>query len=233
MEVDKEDLVELMGKININLSKENLLFKALTHKSYANEKRQDELEDNERLEFLGDSVLDLVVSEYIFSRYSDHPEGELAKIRSVVVSTTMLAAKAREISLGDYILLGKGEEQSGGRSRDSILADTFEALVGCIYLDQGFNQVRNFILDLLIPNINDVEMGEHIQDYKTLLQELIQKETKQRPVYEVINEEGPDHEKVFTIQVKIENEILGIGRGKSKKEAEQQAAQNAIEKSSK
>ncbi len=227
---DKEDLVELMEKINIYFSKNELLFKSLTHKSYANEKRQEELRDNERLEFLGDSVLDLVVSEYIFNKYPNHPEGELAKIRSVVVSTTMLAEKAREISLGDYILLGKGEEQSGGRTRDSILADTFEAVVGSIYLDQGFNQARTFILDLLIPNINDVEVGAHIQDYKTLLQELVQKETNQRPSYEVINEEGPDHKKIFTVQVKIENKILGIGKGNSKKEAEQQAAQNAIEK---
>lgn len=229
MAVEKEDLLELMERINICFSKDELLIKALTHKSYANEKRKEELKDNERLEFLGDSVLDLVVSEYIFNKYPNHPEGELAKIRSVVVSTTMLAEKAREISLGEHILLGKGEEQSGGRTRDSILADTFEAVVGSIYLDQGFNQARTFILDLLIPNINDVEMGDHIQDYKTLLQELIQKETNRRPLYEVINEEGPDHKKVFTVHVKIENRILGIGKGNSKKEAEQQAAQNAIE----
>ncbi len=229
MASDKEDLIELMEKIKIYFSENELLFKALTHKSYANEKRAEELKDNERLEFLGDSVLDLVVSEYIFSKYPNHPEGELAKIRSVVVSTTMLAEKAREISLGEHILLGKGEEQSGGRTRDSILADTFEAVVGSIYLDQGFNQARTFILELLIPNINDVEMGDHIQDYKTLLQELIQKETNQRPLYEVINEEGPDHKKVFTVHVKIGNKILGIGKGNSKKEAEQQAAQNAIE----
>ncbi|TDX52092.1 ribonuclease III [Orenia marismortui] len=230
MIADIKSLEELQQQIQIFFNDIDLLERAITHKSFANENRHLGLKDNERLEFLGDSVQDLVVSEYMILEYPDHPEGELAKIRSVVVSAPVLAEKAKEINLGKYLLLGKGEEMTGGRGRDSILADAFEALVGSIYLDQGLEVVKDFILKLLIPDIKKVEKGEHIQDYKTLLQEIIQKNSNARPEYEVIKEEGPDHNKQFTIQVNFEEEVLGVGTGSSKKEAQQKAARNAIDK---
>ena len=230
MILDKDNLNKIQKEIDVSFDDLNLLQRSLTHKSHANEKRDLDIKNNERLEFLGDSVLDLVVSEYMFFKYPEHPEGELAKIRSVVVSAPVLAQKANEINLGDYLLLGKGEEMTGGRRRDSILADAFEALVGGIYLDQGLAVVEKFILDLLLSDITRVETGEHIHDYKTLLQEIVQKESNSRPEYNVIKEEGPDHNKKFTVQVNFEDEVVGVGRGSSKKEAQQNAAQDAFNK---
>ena len=226
----KQNLLELQEKIEIEFDDLELLTRALTHKSYANERREQSLKDNERLEFLGDAVLDLIVNQYLFVQYPNYPEGELAQIRSVVVSALTLAEKSREIDLGKYLLLGKGEEATGGRERNSILADAFEALIGSIYLDQGLEVAQDFILELLIPNINMVEQGNHIQDYKTLLQELLQKNSDHRPQYEVIKEEGPDHNKLFTVQVKFKGEVLGVGTGSSKKRAQQSSAKEAIEK---
>lgn len=228
--MNKQNLLQLQSELEIEFDDLELLKRALTHKSYANERRNCNLKDNERLEFLGDAVLDLVVNQYLFTQYSDHPEGELAQIRSVVVSAPTLAEKSREINLGKYLLLGKGEEATGGRERNSILADAFEALIGSIYLDQGLEVAENFILELLIPNIEMVEQGNHIQDYKTLLQELLQKNSDHRPYYEVIKEEGPDHNKSFTVQVTFKGEILGVGTGSSKKRAQQSSAKEAIEK---
>ncbi|AGB41359.1 ribonuclease III [Halobacteroides halobius DSM 5150] len=230
MAANKEVLIELQQEIEVQFSDLKLLEKAITHKSYANEKQELKIKDNERLEFLGDSVLDLIISRYIFLNYPDHPEGELAKIRSVVVSAPILAEKAREIELGKYMLLGKGEEMTGGRKRDSILADGFEAVVGSIYLDQGLEASQEFILDLLVPNIKEVEQGSYVRDYKTLLQELIQKDSNLRPDYKVVEEKGPDHNKRFTVEVIFDQEILGVGVGFSKKEAEQKAAKKAIAK---
>ena len=228
--MNKQKLLELQKKIEIEFDDLELLKRALTHKSYANERRNQSLKDNERLEFLGDAVLDLIVNQYLFLNYPDSPEGELAQIRSVVVSALTLAEKGREIDLGSYLLLGKGEEATGGRERNSILADAFEALIGSIYLDQGLEIAQTFILDLLIPNIKMVEQGNHIQDYKTLLQELLQKNSDHRPQYQVIKEEGPDHNKSFTVQVKFKDDILGVGTGSSKKRAQQSAAKEAIDK---
>jgi ribonuclease-3 len=202
----------------------------LTHKSYANENQNLNLKDNERLEFLGDSVLDIVISEYMFNRYPDYPEGELAKMRAVVVSAPILANKSRKLDLGKYLLLGKGEEMTGGRSRSSILADAFEGLVGSIYLDRDLKVARRFILDLMKSDIDSVEAGEHIKDYKTILQEKIQQASNSRPEYAVIEEEGPDHSKLFTVQVRYDAKPLGQGTGSSKKEAQQEAAKSALEK---
>jgi ribonuclease-3 len=228
--MSKQKALQIQAELGIEFDDLELLTRALTHKSYSNERREQNLKDNERLEFLGDAVLDLVVNQYLFMEYPAHPEGELAQIRSVVVSAPTLAEKSREIDLGNYLLLGKGEEATGGRKRNSILADGFEALIGGIYLDQGLEVARKFILDLLITNINNVEQGNHIQDYKTLLQELVQKSSDQRPYYEVIKEEGPDHNKSFTVKVTFKDEILGVGRGSSKKRAQQSSAKEAIEK---
>ncbi|MCK8823946.1 ribonuclease III [Fuchsiella alkaliacetigena] len=222
-------LTELQEKIKISFNDTSLLKKALTHKSFANENRELKLKDNERLEFLGDSVLDIIVSEYMFQEYPNYPEGELAKMRAVVVSAPILADKARYLDLGRYLLLGKGEEMTGGRDRSSILADAFEALVGSIYLDSGLEVVRRFVLSLLEQDVKEVEIGEHIQDYKTTLQELIQKSSNARPEYYVIAEEGPDHSKEFTVEVRFDGQLLGRGKGSSKKEAQQKAARDALE----
>ncbi|MGM0471190.1 MAG: ribonuclease III [Bacillota bacterium] len=225
----REKLIELQNRIEIQFDNLELLQKGLTHKSYANENRELQLKDNERLEFLGDSVLDIVVSEYMFNRYPNYPEGKLAKMRAAVVSAPALAEKAEELDLGDYLLLGRGEEMTGGRKRESILADSFEALVGSIYLDQDLEVARDFILELMEIDIQNAEAGKHICDYKTTLQELIQKQSNSRPNYQVVKEEGPDHSKKFTIQVRFDNKVLGEGTGSSKKEAQQKAAKDALE----
>lgn len=224
----KDRINRLERKLGLNFSDQNLLRRALTHKSYVNERGQKKLKDNERLEFLGDSVLDLIVSRHIFVNYPNHPEGELAKIRSVVVSAPILAEVAGKLELGKYMLLGKGEELTGGRERNSILADCLEAVVGAIYLDRGLELAREFILDLLSSQIETVECGEYIRDYKTMLQELIQQDSDFRPEYEVVAEKGPDHNKKFTVEVTLDGKTIGIGKGDSKKKAEQKAAKEAI-----
>ncbi|MBM7623827.1 ribonuclease III [Sporohalobacter salinus] len=226
----EKKLEELQSEIEVYFTDLNLLQRALTHKSYANENRDLNLKDNERLEFLGDSVLDIIVSEYMFNRYPNYPEGKLAKMRASVVSAPTLADKAKKLNLGKYLLLGRGEEMTGGRKRSSILADAFEALVGSIYLDQNLETARGFIMKLMKTDIENAEAGEHIRDYKTTLQEIIQKKSNSRPEYNVIEEKGPDHSKEFTVQVKFDNRSLGKGTGSSKKEAQQQAAKNALQK---
>lgn len=226
----EELVLELEKKINIQFSDKMILQRSLTHKSFSNENSNLNLRDNERLEFLGDSVLSIVISTYIFDHFPDYPEGELAKMRSVIVSEPILAMVAREINLGKYILLGRGEELSGGRKRDSILSDTMEALIAAIYLDMGIEKAKEFIISLFEENIKGVEKGKYIQDYKTILQETIQKNSINRPLYVVIEEKGPDHNKEFTVEVKHEDKKMGIGRGTSKKEAEQNAARAALKK---
>lgn len=218
----------LQKTIQIKFKNQLILQQAMTHKSYANENRNKSARDNERLEFLGDAVLNLVISDTIFKMYRDYPEGELAKTRAVVVSAPTLARTAKKIDLGKYLYLGKGEAMTGGRNRDSILADALEALIGAIYLDCGLAAVTDFIKKYLFDEIQLVESGEHIQDYKTILQEEIQKRSNTRPLYSVVNEEGPDHDKLFTVQVKYKSSVIGTGTGKNKKEAQQKAAANAI-----
>lgn len=220
----------LQKTIKIKFKNQLILQQAMTHKSYANENRNKSARDNERLEFLGDAVLNLVISDTIFKMYRDYPEGELAKTRAVVVSAPTLARTAKKIELGKYLYLGKGEAMTGGRNRDSILADALEALIGAIYLDCGLAEVTDFIKKYLFDEIQLVESGEHIQDYKTILQEEIQKRSNTRPLYSVVNEEGPDHDKLFTVQVKYKSSVIGTGTGKNKKEAQQRAAANAITK---
>ncbi|MDI3546489.1 MAG: ribonuclease [Halanaerobiales bacterium] len=225
---NEEVLKRLEDKLNIVFSNKLLLQRAITHKSFANENSDLRLKDNERLEFLGDSVLSIIISTYIFHNFPDHPEGELAKMRSVIVSEPSLAKKARELELGRFLLLGKGEEMTGGRDRDSILADAMEAVIGAIYLDRGFNTVTDFLVNLFKDIIKAVEEGRYIQDYKTMLQEILQKNGVERPSYSVVAEVGPDHNKVFKIEVNYKQKTLGSGQGFSKKEAEQQAARAAL-----
>jgi len=224
----EKKLKKLEAKLNLEFSNKKLLLRALTHKSFANENAELNIKDNERLEFLGDSVLSLSISTYIFNKYDNYKEGKLAKIRSVIVSAPVLAEKALELNLGEFLLLGKGEELSGGRSRDSILADTMEAILGAMYLDKGFDFAFDFIISNFKSFITEVDNGNYIQDYKTMLQEVIQKNSNDRPEYEVVKEKGPDHNKEFFVVVNFEDKELGFGKGKSKKEAEQEAAKNAL-----
>ncbi len=207
-----------------------LLQQALTHTSYANENKRETHTHNERLEFLGDAVLDLVISDYLFRQYPDLPEGELTKARAAIVCEPTLASRAAEMSLGDHLRLGRGEAASGGRERISILADAFEAVIGAIYLDQGFPAASRYVLSRLEDDLSSVERGEYAKDHKTLLQELAQRGGDVKIVYEVTAETGPDHDKVFEVAVRVNTDHLGVGSGKSKKEAEQQAARQALKK---
>lgn len=203
------------------------LDQAFTHRSYANEISDDYSSNNERLEFLGDSVLGMVVSEHLYTRLPDQPEGELARIKSFVVSEASLSEISKRLRVDNFILIGKGEEYSGGRSKKAILADALEAIIGAYYLDSGFMPVRAFVLKILIPEIDKVLENKHAKDYKTLLQEHVQKRMKTYPRYKVIQKSGPDHDKTFTIEVHIGDKSYGSGRGKNKKEAEQEAARIA------
>lgn len=224
-------LNEIQNKTGYKFRKIELLNRALTHSSYANEHKRFKIMYNERLEFLGDSVLGLIVSDYIFMKYSDYPEGELTKLRATVVCEPSLSFIAKQIDLGKYLLLGKGEEVTGGRERVSILADAFEALIGAIYIDGKFVNAKVFVLKYMTGIIENAVNGRELFiDYKTQLQELLQKKTKARIEYKIVSEEGPDHNKTFYTEVAVKNEVLGKGFGKSKKEAEQNAAKVALER---
>ena len=208
--------------IHYTFKDKKLLELALTHSSYANESRTH-TQYNERLEFLGDAVLQLVTSEKLYTEHPDMPEGRMSKQRAALVCEDALANYSKQIELGAFLRLGKGEENTGGRERPSILADAFEAVIGAIFLDGGITNAKKFILRFL----NDKNL--HLQDYKTLLQEIIQKNPGERLSYNVIGEEGPDHDKSFTVEVKLNSNQIGTGFGKSKKQAEQQAAKEALE----
>ena len=223
-----ELLKELSEKLGYGFENIQLLNESLTHSSFANENKKRNIQYNERLEFLGDAVLSIVISEYLFKRLPTVQEGDLTKIRASIVCEPSLARCSQNMNIGKYLLLGKGEEATGGRERVSILADTYEAVIGAIYLDGRFENVKQFILYSLKNTIEDAISGRVFQDYKTHLQEIIQSENIERITYEVVNEEGPDHNKVFHVHVRIGNKIVGKGSGKSKKEAEQNAAKEAL-----
>ncbi|MDH4127245.1 MAG: ribonuclease III [Spirochaetota bacterium] len=223
------ELRVLQRKLNINFNNISLLHNAFLHSSYVNE-NQSETEDNEKLELLGDSVLAFVVNEHLYKSFSECSEGELSRIKSIVVSEHTLAGIARKLDLNQYLLLGRGEKQSQGMNRQAILADTFEALLGAYNLDSGIHKVREFILPFIIEEIEKINKNEHQKDYKTKLQLYTQKEFKECPIYETISEAGPDHEKTFLVQVLVNDKILGTGYGNSKKLAQQAAAKKAINK---
>ena len=206
-----------------------LIVTALTHSSYANEAKRD-VHFNERLEFLGDSVLGLVISDYLYRNFPELSEGELSKVRAGVVSEVSLAQKARELGLGVYLYLGKGEDNIGGRDRSSVLADAMEAVIGAMYLDGGLTAARSFVLKQLVPTIASQLAGKGYQDYKTALQELLQSGSTLDIFYRITKYEGPDHAKLFTAEVYHGDLVIGCGQGKSKKEAEQQAACSALAK---
>ncbi len=223
-------LDEFESIIQYSFKNKNLLTLALTHSSYGNEHKKEKYENNERVEFLGDAALDLIVSRYIFDKFVTMPEGELTKLRAGVVCETSLAKVAITLRLGEFLLLGKGEENTGGRTRDSILADAVEAVIGAIYLDGGFAETEKFVLRIMLPAIEDLKTHFRTIDCKTHLQEVIQKTSKTPIAYCIIDEKGPDHNKVFVAEVKHNNRVIGVGEGKSKKEAEQSAAADALSK---
>ena len=203
----------------------DLLKQALTHSSYANEKRMDRFCNNERLEFLGDAVLEVTSSDFIYHSHPDMAEGEMTKLRASLVCEPALAFCARELKLGGFLLLGKGEDSTGGRDRDSILSDAMEALIGAIYLDGGFTNAKEFILSFIL---SDVENKQLFFDSKTILQEIVQSSSAKVLHYELISEEGPDHNKKFTVAALIGEEMLAAGSGRTKKAAEQEAAYRSI-----
>lgn len=219
------NLKELEKKISYSFSDEGLLKHAITHSSYVNEKRLKKTDCNERLEFLGDAVLELVSSEYLFFENPKMPEGELTKLRASMVCEKALAFCARDLDLGDFLLLGKGEDATGGRKRDSITSDALEALIGAIYLDGGFANAKEFILNHVL---NDLEGKRLFYDSKTILQELVQGNSEKRICYELVGEVGPDHNKSFQVEVRIGDTTYGQGIGRTKKAAEQEAAYQAI-----
>lgn len=226
-----KNLIDFQKKIGYTFNNQSLLKKALTHSSFANENKSVEWSNNERLEFLGDSVLNLVVSEYVYKNFPNDPEGELTKLRASIVCESSLAYAAKKLNLGDYLLLGKGEETTGGRYRNSIQADAFEALIGSIYLDGGLESSRQFIMNVLKNEVSkSTSFGYLFTDYKTKLQEELQKSNKANVKYIVVNEEGPDHNKTFYINLIIDGKIYGHGQGRSKKEAEQMAAKSGLKK---
>ena len=219
------DLNELERRCGYTFRDKNLFHRALTHSSYANEHKKDKAVCNERLEFLGDAVLEAVSSDFLYHKYPEKPEGELSKIRASLVCEPTLAYCAADLELGSYLLLGKGEEATGGRERNSVVSDAMEALIGSIYLDGGFANAKEFIHRFIL---NDIEHKQLFYDSKTILQEMVQAKYKETLVYELIKEEGPDHNKSFEVCVKIGDEEIGRGLGRTKKAAEQVAAYHGI-----
>ena len=215
---------EFQQKIGYQFENENLLRQALTHSSYANEKHMKKLSDNERLEFLGDAVLEIISSDFLYTKYPDLPEGKLTKLRASIVCEPTLALCAEDVELGQYLLLGKGEDMTGGRTRKSILSDALEAVIGAIYLDGGFANAKEFVMKYIMK---DIEHKQLFYDSKTILQEIVQGE-HEKLTYVLTDESGPDHNKSFTVEVCVGDKILGTGSGHTKKAAEQEAAYRAL-----
>ncbi len=221
----KKQIKKFLKSIHINFKNYDLLSLALSHRSYSNEKKIRE--NNEKLEFLGDSILGFVITEYLYLHYPQFNEGVLAKIKSFVISEDSLSKIAKDINFNAYILIGKGEEASGGREKKTIISDAFEAFLGSYYLDSNFQKVKQLIIRLFKDDIELVVEDKHEKDYKTLLQELAQKKYKVCPTYRLKGKKGPEHNRIFFMEVIINNEIYGIGEGQSKKNAEKLAAKNA------
>ncbi len=221
------DLKSLQNSLNYFFNDIFLLRQAMTHRSYFNEHPDSEWKHNERLEFLGDAVLNLSLSTLLFNRYPELSEGRLSKIRAGQVNEKNLATLSKQLGLGTFLLIGKGEERTGGREKPSLLADTFEAVLGAIYLDGGFRAALIFINHLFLSQFEDADHFS-IQDFKTLLQEYCQGTLKTVPNYRVFREEGPDHKKIFFVEVIVQGQVVSIGKGKTKKDAQQKAAEKAL-----
>lgn len=218
---------DFQKELNYKFKNPELLKKALTHSSYANEGKKH-IESNERLEFLGDSVLSIIVSDHLFNKYPELPEGELTKIRAALVCENALFGFSSRLNMGKYLFLSKGEESTGGRGRPSILADAFEAVLAAIYLDGGMEPARRHVMRFIPERIN-IESAAKMQDYKSWLQEVIQQNREEKVDYIVAAESGPDHDKTFEVEVHLNSNVIGTGRGHSKKQAEQNAAKEALE----
>ncbi|MDE7332952.1 MAG: ribonuclease III [Lachnospiraceae bacterium] len=220
----QEELKELENKIGYEFKEKVLLLQALTHSSFSNEQKINRYKNYERLEFLGDAVLELLSSRFFFENYPEMSEGQMTRMRSSMVCEPALAFCARDLSLGEYVLLGKGEEATGGRKRDSIISDVMEAVIGAIYLDGGIEEADKFVKKYIL---SDLENKQLFYDSKTILQERVQK-TGRSIVYELVSEVGPDHDKIFTVEAIIDGKTAGKGQGRNKKTAEQQAAYQVL-----
>lgn len=222
-------LTQLSKNLGIQFDNIKLISSAFIHRSYLNESKTTK-SSNERLEFLGDSILSFLVSEYLFINYPDRSEGELTNLRSSIVKTTTLADVSKKLRLGQLLQLSRGEEEGGGRDNPSILADTFEALLGAVFLDKGIVNVKNIVEKFLFPLLPKIVKEQTYKDAKSVFQELVQEEIKNSPIYKVLDEKGPDHAKEFTIGVFVGSTLWGKGKGKNKQDAEQHAAKEALEK---
>lgn len=218
-------LEELENKIKYHFRDKKLLREATTHSSFSNEQKINRAKNYERLEFLGDAVLELTASDYLFRNYPDMPEGQMTKTRSSLVCELALAYCARDLQLGRFLRLGKGEDTTGGRNRDSIIADVVEAVIGAIYIDGGFEEAKKFIYGFVL---SDLENKQLFYDSKTILQELVQKDNAGKLCYEVVAENGPEHDKSFIVEARMGERVIGEGCGRTKKAAEQQAAYQAL-----
>ncbi|MFB5281404.1 ribonuclease III [Peribacillus sp. Hz7] len=227
LSVKEQKFKQLQDRLGIQFSQVKLLKQAFTHSSYVNEHRRKLYEDNERLEFLGDAVLELTVSKYLFKKYPMMSEGELTKLRAAIVCEPSLVMFANQLGFGEFVLLGKGEEMTGGRERPAMLADVFESFIGALYLDRGLEQVVEFLRKVVFPKIDEGAFS-HVMDYKSQLQELIQRDSSGTIQYKILQEKGPAHNREFVSIVLLNGEKLGSGSGKSKKEAEQHAAERAL-----
>ena len=223
------ELSQAEAAFNLVFSNKALLQRALTHRSYLNENPDHPLEDNERLEFLGDAVLDFITGEYLYHRFPEVAEGRLTNLRSALVRTERLAQFAADLGIGEYLFLGRGEEDSGGRTRPAILCDAFEAIVGALYLDQGIEKTRAFVCNIIEPALQEIIASDADKDPKSELQEIAQSHYQLTPTYRTIKEEGPDHAKEFTVEALIGDKSYGIGTGLSKQNAARAAAQEALQ----
>jgi ribonuclease III len=230
---DLSNIAELQKNIGIDFKDLSLLKLAITHSSYVNENPAIAPASNERLEFLGDAILDMVIAEELYFKYPDHNEGELTELRAVLVCSTTIGNIGRNIGLGDCLLLGKGEEASGGRTKEANLAGAFESLIAAVFLDKGLETTRNFLINLFNTELIKLSEKETCIDFKSRLQQIFQSyrgKEKETPIYNIIEATGPDHKRNFTAEVKVGNTVLGTGHGKSKKIAETEAARAALEK---
>jgi ribonuclease III len=227
--MDQHDFGDFEKRANVSFGDKTLLRQAFTHRSFVNEYRGEQIEHNERLEFLGDAVLELAVTRFLFDKYPSKPEGELTAIRAALVNTNTLASLSGDIGMNDFLLLSRGESRDTGRARQYILANTFEAVIGAIYIDQGFEGAERFIAAHVFPLVEEIVGRELWRDAKSRFQEEAQENVSITPTYEVIEESGPDHDKHFVVAVCLDGEVIAKGEGKSKQDGEQLAASRALE----
>lgn len=222
------EIEKLQKLLKVQFADTKVLLSAITHRSYLNEHREATWDHNERLEFLGDAVLELVVTDYLYKKYPEKPEGELTAVRAALVNTVSLSAASEELGINSYLLMSKGESKDVGRARQYILANAFEACIGAIYMDQGYDLAQEFIASRLFSKTDEIVKKRLWQDAKSRFQEMSQEQVSVTPTYETMAQSGPDHDRVFTVGVYLRSELIAEGKGRSKQEAEQVAAENAI-----